>query len=319
MASPIEISAVLVSYNTEGLLRQCINALRAALAPFTHEIIIVDNASRDGSVALIKAAFSDCRLVENSLNVGFGRANNQALEWVRGRYVLLLNTDAFVPPDAVTKSVAYLENHPQCGLLGGKLVGRDGSLQPSARYFPTPLNIFLQKTGLNQIFRQVRLIDDLSWDHASVRDCDWVPGCYCVIRREVIDQVGLFDARYFLYYEEVDLCFAAKKAGWQVTYLPDATVVHIGGESAKSVGDITAAGRQLDAMQIESELLYFRKNYGVLIASADVMLTVLAEAVLVLKRALKGKTPLGVAAALQRSGLVLSLFQRTGWAARPTR
>lgn len=319
MASPIEISAVLVSYNTEGLLRQCINALRAALAPFTHEIIIVDNASRDGSVALIKAAFSDCRLVENSLNVGFGRANNQALEWVRGRYVLLLNTDAFVPPDAVTKSVAYLENHPQCGLLGGKLVGRDGSLQPSARYFPTPLNIFLQKTGLNQIFRQVRLIDDLSWDHASVRDCDWVPGCYCVIRREVIDQVGLFDARYFLYYEEVDLCFAAKKAGWRVTYLPDATVVHIGGESAKSVGDITAAGRQLDAMQIESELLYFRKNYGVLIASADVMLTVLAEAVLVLKRALKGKTPLGVAAALQRSGLVLSLFQRTGWAARPTR
>ena len=146
-----------------------------------------------------------------------------------------------------------------------------------------------------------------------------MPGCYCVIRREVIDQVGLFDDRYFLYYEEVDLCFAAKSAGWQVTYLPDATVVHIGGESAKSFGEITAAGRQLDAMQIESELLYFRKNHGLLTVLADVMLTVLAEAVLVLKRALKGKSPLGVAAALRRAGLVLSLFQRTRWAVQPTR
>ena len=102
----------------------------------------------------------------------------------------------------------------------------------------------------------------MDWDHASVRECDWVPGCYYLIRREVIDQVGLFDPRYFLYYEEVDHCKRVKQAGWKVVYYPHTTVVHIGGESAKSVDQLNVDGRQIPTLQIESELLYFRKHHG---------------------------------------------------------
>jgi N-acetylglucosaminyl-diphospho-decaprenol L-rhamnosyltransferase len=100
----------------------------------------------------------------------------------------------------------FMEVNPCCGVLGVKLVGRDGALQPSCRYFPTPWNVFLAKTGLQRLFPGTRLVDDMTWDHASVRECDWVPGCYYLIRREVIERVGLFDPRYFLYYEEVDHC-----------------------------------------------------------------------------------------------------------------
>ena len=111
-------------------------------------------------------------VIENKLNVGFGRANNQALPHARGRYLLLLNTDAFVAPDTLQKTIEYMDAHPSCGVLGVKLVGRDGALQPSCRYFPTPLNVFLTTTGLKRFFPRTRLVDNMSWDHASVRECD---------------------------------------------------------------------------------------------------------------------------------------------------
>jgi N-acetylglucosaminyl-diphospho-decaprenol L-rhamnosyltransferase len=315
----IDISVILVSYNTAGLLGKCLSALRAALDGFVHEIVIVDNASRDGSVELIKTDHPDCRLIENRCNVGFARANNQALKLIHGGHLLLLNTDAFVERDTLHKSVAYLNDNQDCGLLGVRLVGQDGTPQPSARFFPTPLNLFLRSSGLDSIFTRVRMVDDAAWDQAAVRHCDWVPGCFCLIRREVVDQLGLFDARYFLYYEEVDLCFAAKKAGWKVACIPGTTVVHLGGESAKSEGTVTPVGRQLEAMQIESELLYFRKNHGILTALVDVVLVSMADIVVVLKRTIKGKKPIGATDAGRRAYLVWSLLWRTQWATKPTR
>jgi GT2 family glycosyltransferase len=315
----VDVTVVLVSYNTAGLMMEAVTALRQSLAGLTHEIIIVDNASRDDSVALIERECTDCTLIRNEVNVGFGRANNQALEGASGRYVLLLNTDAFVRPDTVAKTVAYMDAHPRSGILGVNLVGRDGALQPSARYFPTPLNIFLNQSGLSRIFRHTRLVDDMSWDQQSVRQCDWVPGCYFLVRKAVIDAVGLFDPRYFLYYEEIDHCYAARKAGWEVVCFPDTTVVHIGGESAKSAGAITAGGSQLEAMQIESEFLYFRKNLGLAALLADVLLTSLADAVNVAKSVLKRKAPIGAEAAWRRAGLLWSLLRRTHLGTRATR
>ncbi len=283
------------------------------------EVFIIDNASRDGSAEVLRQEYSHISLIANQENVGFGRANNQALPFVSGKYVLLLNTDAFVSPDTLDKTVAYMDAHTKCGILGVKLVGRDGALQPSARYFPTPWNLFLQHTGLNRLFRNTRLVDDMYWDHASVRLCDWVPGCYYLIRREVVDTVGLFDPRYFLYYEEIDHCFAAKKAGLEVHYFPDTSVVHIGGESAKSEGEITKSGRQLVSLQIESELLYFRKNHGVWAVWLDVMLHTLADLIVVTKKLIKRKRPIGWMACQQHIALVWLLFWRTHWASRPTR
>ena len=316
---PIDISILLVSYNTADLLAACLECLYKSTATFRREVIVVDNASRDHSADFIKTHHLGCRLIENAENLGFGRANNQALRWVTGRYLLLLNTDAFVESDTIEKTVAYMDAHPRCGVLGVKLVGRDGVVQPSARYFPTPWNLFLARTGLNRIFPHVRMVDDMTWDHASVRQCDWVPGCYYLVRKEVIDQVGLFDARYFLYYEEVDHCLAAKRAGWEVVFYPHTSVIHIGGESAKSESEITQSGRQIEALQLESELLYFRKNHGISTAWMDVLLTTLGGAIIILKRLLKRKSPLGLGVYAKHVALIWFLFGRTRWGTHPTR
>lgn len=319
MSAPADVSIVLVSYNTVDLLAECLECLLESSRNLRSEIVIVDNGSKDNSVEVIKTRYSGCLVIENDVNVGFGRANNQALDVVNGRYVLLLNTDAFVARDTLQKTIRYMDTHPRCGILGVKLVSRDGVLQPSARYFPTPWNLFLARTGLNRIFTNVLMVDDMAWDHASIRQCDWVPGCYYLVRREVIEQVGLFDSRYFLYYEEVDHCLAAKKAGWEVVFYPDTTVVHIGGESAGSENEITQSGHQIETLQIESELLYFRKNHGLAGVSMNVLLTALGDAIIVLKRLLKGNAPAGFGAYAKHVALVWSLFRRTCWGTRPTR
>lgn len=317
--SNVDVTVIVVNYNTASVLPEAMGALHRAGANLSIQMIVVDNASRDHSVELIRRLLPDCTLIVNDENVGFGRANNQALGLVRGRYVLLLNPDAFVAQDTLDKTVAYMESHPRCGILGVNLIGRDGVRQPSARFFPTPWNLFLMHTGLNRIFTNVRTVDDLAWDHASVRQCDWLPGCYYLIRKEVIDQVGFFDPRYFLYYEDVDHCFAAKKAGWDVVFYPHTTVIHLGGESAKSEGEITQGGRQLEALHVESELLYFRKVHGIVGVWMDVVLTSLGNVIIVLKHLLKRDFPAGFEASMKHIALVWSLFRRTRWGARPTR
>jgi hypothetical protein len=271
----VDVSVVVVNYNTAHLLPRMFAAIEAARGSLRLQVIVVDNASRDDSVGYLRSAQPEAELITNATNVGFGRANNQALTLARGRYVLLLNTDAFVSPDTLEKTVAYMDAHSDCGVLGVKLVGEDGALQPSCRYFPTPWNAFLASTGLARLFPHASLVDDMGWDHAAVRECDWVPGCYYLIHREVIERVGLFDPRYFLYYEEVDHCRAVRKAGWMVIYYPFTQVVHLGGESAQSEGPLNRAGRQISALQIESELLYFRKHHGMAGALLAVSLTVL--------------------------------------------
>jgi hypothetical protein len=301
------------------MTKKALGDLFASVGNFKMEVFIIDNASRDNSVEVLRRDYPDITLIENKHNVGFGRANNQALPHISGKYVLLLNTDAFVQPDTLDKTIQYMDTHPECGMLGVKLLGRDGMLQPSCRYFPTAWNIFLERTNLKKFFKQTKLVDDMTWDHASVRSCDWVPGCYALIRKEVIDQVGLFDPRYFLYYEEVDHCFAAKRAGWEVVYFPDTAVVHIGGESAKQEAAISSKSRQIESLQIESELLFFRKNHGLVGVLAHMFLNSLADLILFVKAAIKFKAPPDIFFNLKRALFVWNVFFRTRLATRPTR
>jgi N-acetylglucosaminyl-diphospho-decaprenol L-rhamnosyltransferase len=321
MNAPAEVllSVIVVNYNTAHLLDEMFAALKQAADGIAMQVIVVDNASRDDSVAHLRARHPDAELIANTGNVGFGRANNQALPRVRGRYVLLLNTDAFVAPDTLRGTLRFMQEHPRCGILGVRLVGRDGVLQPSCRYFPTPWNVFLSRTGLSRFLPRTRMVDDMAWDHASVRACDWVPGCYYLVRREVVDQVGLFDPRFFLYYEEVDHCRSAKQAGWEVVYFPDTTVVHIGGESAKTVSEITEAGRQISGLQIESEMLYFRKHYGPVGVAAAVALSMAGDVILALKWVLKRADLAGTRPYWKHLHAVGSSLLRTGWGTRPTR
>ncbi len=285
--SLVDVSIIFVSYNTAEMTRKAINLVKQSLHQLNIEIFVIDNASKDNSVEMIQQEFSELNLITNKVNVGFGRANNQALPFYKGRYVLLLNTDAFVEPDTIQKTYDFMQENPKTGILGVKLIGRDGALQPSCRYFPTFWSTFLFRTGLNKLLTSVKMVDDMSWDHNAVRNCDWVPGCYYLIRKEVIDQVGLFDPRYFLYSEEMDHCLAAKRAGWEVTYYPYTSVVHIGGESAKTDNKISSVSRQVSVLQVESELLYFRKNHGFFVVVLHSILTIIAELILMLKRIVK--------------------------------
>lgn len=317
VSAPLDV--LVVNYNTAALLQPMFNALRRSNSVDRMRYLVVDNASADNSLECLATICPEALQLANESNVGFGRANNQLVEHLQGKYALLLNTDAFVDPDTLRKTLDYMEAHPDCGVLGVRLVGREGDLQPSCRYFPTPLNVFLAQTGLERFFPGVKRVDDMDWDHASVRECDWVPGCYYLIRREVIDQVGLFDPRYFLYFEEVDHCKRVKQAGWKVVYYPHTTVVHIGGESARSVDKLNAIGRQLPTLQIESELLYFRKHHGLLGLASHMVLVSLGDLILALKALLKGRGWAAIGACWQHARVTWALLRETKLASQPTR
>jgi len=317
--SAVDVSIVVVNYNTARLLDEMFAAINATADDLVLQTIVVDNGSRDGSAEFIRSHYPNVELIENSVNVGFGRANNQAIPLLRGRYVLLLNTDAFVASDTLTRTVAYLGDHPECAVVGVRLVGRDGEVQPARRYFPTPFNVFLMKTGLSRFFPGVRLIDPDDWDAFVSGPCDWVPGCYYLMPRSVVDRLGLFDPRFFLYYEEVDHCRRVRQAGLVVHYYADTTVVHIGGESARSDSSITAAGRQIPALQVESELLYMRKHYGLPGVLGLLALSSLGDAWLAFKSILRGRELAGAALHWRHVATMFSLFWRTACATRPTR
>jgi GT2 family glycosyltransferase len=312
-----DVSIIVVSFNTAHLLEKFFAALESARGSLCLQIIVVDNASCDGSVERLRARIPHIKVIENKRNIGFGRANNQALPYAAGRYVLLLNVDAFVSGDTLQKSVEFMDVHPKFGILGVRLTGKDGELQPCCRYFPTPWNVFVASNGLRRVFPYTRLVDDFSWDHSSVRECDWVPGCYYLVRREVIDRIGLFDPRYFVYYEEVDHCYAARVAGWKVAFFPFTTVVHIGAESAKSSGQLSSHGRQLPDLQIESELLYFRKHFGVIGLVAFFILNAFSNLFFFCKRLVK-KGPSRSAVRVKSLSL-LQIALRTRIASRPSR
>jgi N-acetylglucosaminyl-diphospho-decaprenol L-rhamnosyltransferase len=314
----IDVSVLIVNYNTAHLLKPMFDALEAAQGGLKLQPILVDNASRDGSVEYIRQHHPDVSLIVNDKNVGFGRANNQCLPHVQGRHVLLLNTDAFMAPDTLSTTVAYLDQHPEVGVVGVRLLGRDGTLQPSCRFFPTPLNAFLSRVGLQKLMPWVRSVDDMSWDHLQTRACDWVPGCYFLMRADLIRRIGLFDPLYFLYSEEVDLCKRIRAAGYAVHYIGQVSSIHIGGESAKSDGALSV-GRQISALQIESELIYYRKHHGLIGVLLHAILGVIGDAVMALKGTIKGRPQWFATTTWQTTRETWRLLRATQIGLRPTR
>lgn len=310
---------ILVSYNTAEMSVKSLQCLYASKGDFELEVFVVDNASKDNSVALIKQHFPMITMIENKTNVGFGRANNQVLSVIKGDYLLLLNTDAFVTSDTLQKTLSHMQTHPRTGVLGVMLLGRDGVLQPACRYFPTPFNLFCQRFSINKWLPNLQLVDDVNWNPAITKTCDWVPGCYYLVRKQVISEVGLFDPLYFLYYEEVDHCFAVKKAGWDVEYFAGASVVHIGGESAKSDQAISAKSRQVESLQIESELLYFRKNHGISGLASAILLMLVGDTLQMLKGVLALQPWASVKSNISHMGLIASICFATKFATQSTR
>lgn len=264
----IDISILIVSFNTRERLRACLKSLQAQVGAYTAETLVIDNASRDDSADMVSSAFPAVRLIRSELNLGFANANNRALEEAHGRYIVLLNPDAVLPPGTLTLALQHMENDPSAGMGGGRLVDENGHLQPSARRFPSVLNDLLVISGLAHRFPHSRFFGrfDRTWaDPLQAAPVDWVPGAFAILRRDLLDRIGFFDPRFFLYYEEVDLCRRIHQAGYRILYWPDLCITHIGGESSKTVTQLefSKSGSQLTLWRMRSQLLYYRKWHGV--------------------------------------------------------
>jgi len=263
----LDVSVVIVSYNTQAVLRKCLDHVTRGLELVRAEVIVVDNSSIDGSAEMVAREFSHVRLIRSCENLGFAAANNLAFEAASGRYLVLLNSDAFVVPDAIRLALSHMDRDPGIGAGGARLVGTDGSWQPSIRGFPSVLNGILTFTGLAGRYPKSRFFGraDRTWaDPAVPASTDWVPGAFTIIRKKALEKTGPFDHSFFLYYEEVDLCLRLQRAGYEIRYFPDVVVVHIGGESSKQQEGLklSKTGKQLTLWRLRSEFLYFRKHHG---------------------------------------------------------
>ncbi|MEI6666611.1 MAG: glycosyltransferase family 2 protein [Acidobacteriota bacterium] len=234
------LSVVIVNYNAGAYLQRCLQSLVAHLGSVEWDAIVLDNGSRDGSEAVAEAMGPRVRLVRHTENLGFGRAVNQGVSATSGRVVLLLNPDGCLRPGAVEQLCEELEAHPDCAVVGPAVVDEDGGIQGSARGDPDMLTGFFgRSTWLTRRFpnaawarRNVMTTPALAIGESSV-DVDWVSGSCMLVRRDAFVQAGGFDQRYFMYWEDADLCRRLRTAGWRIRYRPDARVEHAVGQSSR--------------------------------------------------------------------------------------
>lgn len=260
MPDPL-VSVIIVSYNTRRMTLDCLRALYADLGGVSPEpqaeVWVVDNASTDGSADAVRAAFPDVRLIENPRNAGFGAANNLAIRRARGEFLLLLNSDAFLHPGALGALRGYLQAHPRAGVVGPRLLNRDGSLQPSCYRFPSPLRAWLENLWVSSIVPHHHALGDYRrWAHDSERSVDWVIGACLLVRAAACEQAGVFDEGFFMYQEETDWQRRLRGAGWDIAFTPAAQVTHWGGASGAS------EEAKISAHFFDSLDRYARKHHG---------------------------------------------------------
>lgn len=257
-----DLSVCLVSFNTRALLERCLDALTRE---GVDEIIVADNASQDGTPAMLAEKFPRAQLIRNAENLDYTRAMNQCLRAARGTFILLLNPDTEPQPGALQALQSALAQYPQWGAAGARLEFPDGSLQRTGNRFPTRAFLLLDALGLNARFpnNRVRRANGYAeWDRASARQVDALSGACLLVRRAVLEQVGLLDERFTMYKEEVDWCRRMRARGWRVGYAPGARVIHYGEQSARQTSDARRS-----ALYENSVSQYAQKYFGAPLAS----------------------------------------------------
>ena len=261
MNQPIKLSIIIVNYNTYYLTKQTIESIIQQTYPFNYEILLVDNASSDGSIQALKEDFKDkqdiIHIIENTENLGFGKANNIGAAQSRGEYILLLNSDTVVVEDCLEKCIGYIQQDQTIGALGCKVVLADGSLDHACkRGFPTrkaSLYYFLKLDKKNP--QKYGLYDALHLHEDEIGEVDALMGAFMLMPRKVVDEVGLFDEDYFMYGEDIDLCYRIKAAGYKVVYYPKGHIIHYKGGSSKK--------RRTKVIYdfLEAMWIFYRKHY----------------------------------------------------------
>ncbi|MBI5878265.1 MAG: glycosyltransferase family 2 protein [Chloroflexi bacterium] len=260
------LSIVIVNFNTCELLRDCLRSVLASQAIAVPEVWVVDNASSDGSAAMVRAEFPSVRLIANADNRGYAYANNLALRQCRADFVLLLNPDTVLPPDALARTLEFFAAHPDAGVVGPRLVRPDGSLDMACRRsFPTPEVSFYRMAGLSRLFPRSPRFGRYNMTFLSAEqtaEVDSVVGAFMLVRGEILSQVGLLDEQFFMYAEDLDWCKRIKEAAnprtgrpWQVWYASHVHVLHV--KRAASTGSVRAQQAFNDTM-----LQFYRKHYA---------------------------------------------------------
>lgn len=250
----IQLSIIIVNWNTREYLIACLKSILESDEGISQEIIVIDNGSSDGSGVEVIKEFPFIHLVENKINLGFAKAANQGLRKASGRYLLLLNPDTEIKNGAIGRLVAFLDSHPEVGVAGGQLLHYDGSRQNSIANFPSLATELLNKNLLRWLSPERFPGKERIYDEPI--EVDSVIGACMMVRRDVMDQVGLLDEDYFLFLEETDWCYRIRKRGWKVFHVPQAEVLHFQGKSAE---------KEMAMAKVEyyrSRYLFFRKHRG---------------------------------------------------------
>ncbi len=250
------MAVCIVSYNTCESLRYCLQSVSINNGS---EIWVIDNHSSDGSQEMVRAEFPTVELVEVENNIGYGAAADLAISLSNAPYILLLNSDTILQSDALEKLSEYLDKNPGVGVVGPRITHIKGTLQPSCFPMPTPLHIFFDISQLNQLFNHIPSIREQNyrtWSHSHNRAVPWVQGSALAIRREAYDAVGGFDKAFFMYYEEVDLCYRMSNAGWGIHFSPVTEVIHSGAASTNQ------SRAKMELQYYKSLAIFYHKHYS---------------------------------------------------------
>ena len=254
----MDLSIVIVNWNTIDMLRDCLESCYRNLDGIKAEIIVIDNASSDGSPDMVENDFPETILIRNLENRGFSAANNQGFERSNGRHVLLLNSDTIVHGDVLKGTVQYLDDHPDIGVLGCRVLNPDGTMQPNTSQFPSLINLFILSSGLWR-FKSIPFFDRyrmLNWDRLDARDVDVVAGCYMAVRKSAMDEVGVLDEDFYFFGEETDWCVRFRTAGWRIHCAPVGEITHLGGGSARKLNF------KRDVMLTDATIRLHKKHKG---------------------------------------------------------
>ena len=252
----MDVSIIVVAWNVRELLYDCLKSVYEETRGLDFEVIYVDNASQDGSVEMVRNRFLGVRIIENEKNEGFVIANNQGIEIAAGRYVLLLNSDTIVLDNAIKRAVEFADAHPQAAVVGCKILNPDGTLQRDCFMYPSVSNAFISATYLNKIFPRSRFWgrERMTWcDFDQAMEVETVAGCFSLVRKEAIEQVGLMDRIYYVFGDDPDWCYRFSKAGWKIMFTPDPRIIHYKGQNIKQNPD------KFYFQMHGSRLIFFRK------------------------------------------------------------
>jgi GT2 family glycosyltransferase len=250
----VDLSIIIVNWNTKNLLIQCLESIFRTAGEVDLEVFVVDNGSTDGSGRAVKERFPDVKVIENQRNVGFARANNQALRISKGKYLLLLNPDAQVKGKVIEELISFMEAHSKVGISGVQLLNPNGSKQNSIANFPSLTTEFLNKSLLRRLFP--KKFPGKEREDSEPIEVDSVIGACLMVRRDALEQVGLLDEDYFLFLEETDWCYRMRRAGWKVYHVPQAEVYHFQGKSAEQ------EKKRAKVQYYRSRYHFFKKNRG---------------------------------------------------------